>query len=148
MGPSRAAARRGGSHRPRTRALHALLPLLPAVLASRRHATVLKPSGSTRIIGGTEDTARRYPYAVSLQYAGESFCAGALIAPDVVLSAGHCNGQSLKEGLSYNAVVGRHDLDLYWTGESIKLKEEFRHPDYNEVRRVSQLVLGLAHSSL
>jgi len=130
MEPSGAAAarRRGGSRHPR-RALHTLLPLL---LIPAAPASVLRPSDSTRIIGGTEDAARRYPYAVSLHYAGEAFCAGALIAPDVVLSAGHCNGQSLKEGLSYNVMVGRHDLDLYWTGESIRLREEFRHPEYNE----------------
>lgn len=74
----------------------------------------------------------RYPYAVSLQYAGEPFCGGALIAPDVVITAGHCNGAQSLQGIVYNAVVGRHDLNKFWDGESVRLKKEVRHPNYDQ----------------
>ncbi|KAL7483592.1 hypothetical protein ACHAW6_009232 [Cyclotella cf. meneghiniana] len=88
---------------------------------------------STRIIGGSAAEAHRFPYAVSLQYAGEHFCGGSLIAPDIVLSAGHCNGE-FSIGLStYNVVVGRYDLDKVWTGESIKVKKEVRHPGFDDL---------------
>jgi trypsin len=84
------------------------------------------------VIGGTVAPNRRYPYAVSLQYAGEHFCGGSLIAPDIILSAGHCNGE-YSIGLStYNAVVGRYDLDKGWIGESLKVRKEIRHPDFDD----------------
>lgn len=78
----------------------------------------------TRIIGGEEADVDRYSYAVSLQdYIGH-FCGGSLIAPDVVLSAAHCQGGS------YDVVIGRHDLTDN-DGEVIGMKEELPHRDYN-----------------
>lgn len=86
----------------------------------------------TRIINGYEAPSRRFPYAVSLQYAGEHFCGGALLAPDVVITAGHCNGALGLDGIEYDAVVGRHDLDQFWTGRSATLRYEVRHPRYDD----------------
>lgn len=87
----------------------------------------------------------RYPYAVSLQYHGEHYCGGALIAPDVVITAGHCNGGDVGGGdhfigaflgaafsAAYSAVVGRLDLDHRWEGDSIEMREEVHHPLYDE----------------
>eukprot|EP00571_Detonula_confervacea_P011850 CAMPEP_0172301216 /NCGR_PEP_ID=MMETSP1058-20130122/3144_1 /TAXON_ID=83371 /ORGANISM="Detonula confervacea, Strain CCMP 353" /LENGTH=690 /DNA_ID=CAMNT_0013011249 /DNA_START=452 /DNA_END=2524 /DNA_ORIENTATION=+ len=92
---------------------------------------LLTPAASTRIINGVEVTNQRYPYTVSLQYFNEHFCGGALIAPDIVITAGHCNGSL--SGIKYNVVIGRHNLGGFsWTGQSIKLKEEVRHPQYDE----------------
>mmetsp|Transcript_6689 Transcript_6689/g.13603 ORF Transcript_6689/g.13603 Transcript_6689/m.13603 type:complete len:718 (+) Transcript_6689:322-2475(+) len=85
---------------------------------------------STRIIGGTEADSARFPYAVSLQYSGEHFCGGSLIGPDIVLTAGHCNGEFSLNGISYNVVIGRNDLNKFWAGESIKTRKEVRHPQY------------------
>ena len=74
---------------------------------------------------------QRYPYAVSLTYAGEHFCGGALIAPDVVITAGHCHSQNSIFGMTYDVVIGRHDLDETWTGESIPFEAEVLHPKYD-----------------
>jgi len=79
----------------------------------------------TRIIGGSESTKGRYSYAVALATRGGHFCGGSLIAPDVVLSAAHCTG-----GGSYNAIIGRHDLDNWWEGDSIAKSYEVLHPQY------------------
>jgi len=53
------------------------------------------------IIGGTQVTdADRYKYIVSLTKWGGHFCGGALIAPDLVISAAHCqNIDGAKVGL-------------------------------------------------
>ena len=78
-------------------------------------------------------TGMRYPYAVSLSHAGRHFCGGALIAPDVVITAGHCHGANALRGMTggYDVVVGRRDLGDASSGESIRVGSEFLHPDYD-----------------
>mmetsp|Transcript_29203 Transcript_29203/g.45154 ORF Transcript_29203/g.45154 Transcript_29203/m.45154 type:complete len:659 (+) Transcript_29203:243-2219(+) len=95
------------------------------------HRTLNLFQKETRIINGIEATPSRYPYMVSLQYAGSHFCGGTLIAPDIVLSAGHCSGAEQDLNI-YRVVVGRYDLTETWKGRSIKMKSEVVHPQYNE----------------
>ena len=90
-----------------------------------------QPDKEPRIINGIQTPPNRYPYATSLQYSNEHFCGGALIAPDVVITAGHCNGQYSLNGIVYNVIVGRHDLTSKEEGENIRISQEFRHPNYN-----------------
>jgi secreted trypsin-like serine protease len=45
-------------------------------------------ASQTRLFGGENATAGRYPYFVRLVGAGQ--CGGALIAPDIVVTAAHC----------------------------------------------------------
>lgn len=82
-------------------------------------------SDNNRIIGGDEATENRYSYAVSLSDNWGHFCGASLIAPDVVLSAAHCQGGE------YQATVGRHGLNDT-DGESIDVRVEIPHPDYND----------------
>jgi len=88
-----------------------------------------------RIINGIETSPTRYPYSASLQYSSEHFCGGALIASDVVITAGHCNGALSLGGITYNAIINRHNLQnnkrYNGGGESIRVKKEIRHPQYN-----------------
>lgn len=105
---------------------------IPKRLREQGFENMLTPGASTRIINGAEVQNERYPYAVSLQYALEHFCGGALIAPDIVLTAGHCNGSYSLSGIIYNVVIARHNLGRFWEGQSIKIKDEVRHPDYDE----------------
>lgn len=65
-----------------------------AVIFSR----VIAPTPRRLIVGGTPSASSRYPFAVALvscstsnaQTYCSSFCSGSLIAPDVVITAGHC----------------------------------------------------------
>ena len=64
-----------------------LAALLSGAAASRHLAQAVRP----RIVGGTQTSAARYPYIVSLRDAnGNHFCGGSLVAPLVVLTAAHC----------------------------------------------------------
>lgn len=66
----------------------------------------------------------RYPYFVSLNH----LCGGALIAPDIVLTAGHCKGRE-----HVYARVGtysfRHDIKGY-DYEEIRIVKQIRHPSF------------------
>ena len=49
----------------------------------------------------------RYPYAASIQYDSQHFCGGALVAPDIVVTAAHCDSTATITGI----VLGMYDLD-------------------------------------
>lgn len=73
-----------------------LTGLVSTVIASSLNALPLKYSHnknnkSNKIVGGIVSDITKHPYVVSLQRAnGGHYCGGSLIAPNFVLSAGHC----------------------------------------------------------
>lgn len=93
-----------------------LLPLLPAAFLPDINTTNIITENSfssntnnlkqPRIINGQTTTRDRYPYAASLIDAktNRHLCGGSLIAPDIILTAGHCSGH-------FDAVqIGRHNI--------------------------------------
>lgn len=95
-------------------------------------------SSLLRIIAGTEADELRYPYVVSIsQYPdAPNFCGGSFIAPDVVLSAAHCNC-ALYHGNSSTCqiAVGRNNISTPFygddDGETIFYEKEIIHPNFN-----------------
>lgn len=78
----------------------------------------------TRIIGGEEDTDRRFGYAVSLEDDFGQFCGGTLVRSDIVVSAAHCGGGEIW------ARVGAHDITAD-EGTRIKVKKQIIHDNYD-----------------
>ncbi len=104
---------------------HAVAPLAPAGVASEPEAppALALPLAPQGIVGGEPAEDGEFPSVVALYTRNQTFgCTGTLIAPDLVLTAGHC-------GFSMSGVlVGTHDLATGGTWHEVA--DVFVHPDY------------------
>ncbi|WP_410660838.1 S1 family peptidase [Amycolatopsis sp. lyj-112] len=105
--------------------------MLKRVLVVLLAAMVLTPvgqaTGAGDLVGG-RDADEPYPFIVSLHSAsGKAFCAGALIAPDWLVTAGHC--VEGKNPANLSARIG--SADNTQGGEIAKPAEIIVNPAYN-----------------
>lgn len=66
--------------------------------------------GGTRIVGGVQSTAGKYPWIAAYQNSGQSpgGCAGTLVAAEWVVTAAHCLNGVTKDNLKI--ILGEYDL--------------------------------------
>lgn len=93
------------------------------------------------IIGGTQAPAGKWPDAVAVMYgsAGQE-CSGTLIAPTVVITAGHC----VIGGTPSSVRIGPTDLSVRTDGESISVMKAIEYPSSQSSEDVGILVLAKA----
>ena len=89
---------------------------------------------NARIIGGSEVPASEFTDCVAVGSATQWGCTGTLIAPNVVLTAGHC------EQLHTRVFVGR---DVTKRGRVFKVKKFVRHEKYDGQFRNDLMLLIL-----
>jgi secreted trypsin-like serine protease len=77
-----------------------------------------------RIIGGVEDTDNQFPDCVAVGSADRWCCTGTLVARNVVVTAGHCQG-----ACSVRVFFG---LRVTGPGRVFKVKNAVRHPKYGQ----------------
>lgn len=82
-----------------------------------------------RIINGYSAPEIRYPYTASLQLYQKHYCGGALVAPDMVITAAHCAEESPI------ITLGRYDLDdpLDPDYEELSVVNKIVHPQFDKV---------------
>ena len=119
-----------------------------------RFGMVEEPSDSNRalgnrIVGGTQASLGEFPYFVEW----ERGCGASLIHSDIILTAAHCNGNSVPTGVIVSA---------YQSGQAINgavartIVERSQHPNYNSntemndfmVMRLNSPVTGVAPIAL
>jgi len=86
------------------------------------------------VVGGAPVAAGDWPDAAAVYWGSSVSCTGVLIAPNLVLTAGHCEGNLTQ------VTLNTHDYEV--GGETIEVAEFYPHPDYNATYDVTVLVLA------
>ncbi len=89
------------------------------------------------VIGGANAPAGKWPDAVAVLWSGEQACTGTLIAPTVVLTAGHCVEFDPPNGV----LVGASALSKASEGETIRIAKAIDYPGSQNSVDVGILVL-------
>merc|ERR1719410_2091815 len=110
----------------------ALAAAAPKKLSSKFLSTPLSRGGG-RIVGGTEASPGEFPHQIALLrggVGGSLMCGGSLVAPDMVVTAGHCcDGQSAHR---LGVRVGNHHLyEDDADQEDFQVSKVILHEDYD-----------------
>ncbi|XP_051791370.1 mast cell protease 1A-like [Erpetoichthys calabaricus] len=106
----------------------------------------LAGASEVQIINGHEAKPHSRPYMAYLSIEmedGSGTCGGFLINPDFILTAAHCNGESI------TVVLGAHNMSTRETSwQLIQAEKMIPHPDYNSSTLVNDIMLLKALSTL
>lgn len=102
----------------------------------RAHVTKVEKM-QPRIIGGTETADGTYPFFTRVDAGEFPYCGGALVAPDVVLTAGHCFINDLSVVVNGYNRFGDVEVDQYRR----QVDTELRHPDFNQTTFANDVML-------
>jgi uncharacterized protein (TIGR03382 family) len=94
------------------------------------------PGGPRAITGGRSAPAGKWPDVAAVMVRGAHECTGTLIAPTVVITAGHC----VNAGLDV-VIVGTSSLARQSEGEQIRVVRQIEYPDSWNNYDVALLVL-------
>ena len=102
------------------------------------------PDVTPQIVGGGEATPGAYPFMVALVSASQpdaylgQYCGGSVVAPNWVMTAGHCVVGSTASNI--DLVIGRDNLSSSG-GERIGAKSITLHPNYNNRSLANDIAL-------
>ena len=105
--------------------------LLAPALALANDGTVQQD-----VVGGTNAAAGKWPDVAAMLFDGQQACTGTLIAPNVVITAGHCNDPALT-----TVLVGTNALDKPGAGETIDVAKRVEFPSSQTSEDLTIVVL-------
>jgi endonuclease G len=108
--------------------LGAAVWLIPTIAVAGPHAPV---------IGGSAAAPGTWPDVAAVMFAGSADCTGTLVAPTVVITAGHCNDPTLDAVL-----IGTSSLARPGDGETIPVVQRIEYPSSWTSIDVTVLVLA------
>jgi secreted trypsin-like serine protease len=98
--------------------------------ATTSAATAEQPRARASVVGGQSAPAGAYPWMVALSRG----CGGPLIAPDRVLTAGHCvEALRVADAHLYVSAYTRRRGGYTYDGRSVKAVEVATHPEYRSL---------------
>jgi uncharacterized protein (TIGR03382 family) len=93
---------------------------------------------SAPIIGGTAAPAGKWPDTAAVLWGGDAACTGTLIAPTVVITAGHC----VQGGAPDAVLVGATAKSRPEEGETLDVQRAVAYPDSQATSDIAVLVLS------
>jgi uncharacterized protein (TIGR03382 family) len=96
-------------------------------------AQEMEESGPANVVGGSRVSSGDWEDTVSIWWGNSTGCTGVLIAPDVVMTAGHCMGGITRVRVGTN--------DYYSGGEFIRVASEHEYPNSWTTVDIGVLVL-------
>jgi trypsin len=109
---------------------------LSLCLVAAVSALALSAAPSGAVVGGSDAGANEFPSVAEVVIAKGFLCTGTLIAPDTVLSAGHCGSITGGTGVASPAAYPPQLIDVYigsnkpGQGERVPVSRVTTHPDY------------------
>jgi trypsin len=109
---------------------------LSAALAGTCAALALSASPSTAVVGGSNAGPNEFPSVTEVIIAKGFLCTGTLIAPDTILTAGHCSSITGGAGVASPAAYPPQLIDVYigsnkpGQGENVPVSRVTAHPNY------------------
>ena len=113
-----------------------LLRRLSLALAGTCAALALSASPSMAIVGGTNAGPNEFPSVSEVVIAKGFLCTGTLIAPDTVLTAGHCSSITGGAGVASPAAYPPQLIEVFigsnkpGQGEKVPVSRVIAHPNY------------------
>ncbi|MEO8687971.1 MAG: serine protease [Solirubrobacteraceae bacterium] len=108
---------------------------LPLALAAAGAALALSAAPSMAIVGGSDAAAGEYPSVAEISFGQSFLCTGTLIAPNYVLTAGHCGsitGAAVASPAAWPAplIDVRIGSNQPGQGELVPVSQAIVEPDY------------------
>ena len=106
---------------------------------NQTHGTTTAVNATPQIIGGTNAQQGQYPYFASIAPSSHWLCGASLVAPDMLLTAGHC-AVAFKKGAIVKAMVEASTTD---GGVAVQVTKQILYPGWTSFEHNDLLFLKI-----